>query len=266
MGPFVIGEAVTPDGWMFFIVCGAIVVGLVWRAIRHRLQRRAAAHAPEEQHYIWRREFMNALIDLVGHDPARSRTVTTIRRHLKWNESQALLVVDYLKGKELIRVRTDWTRESRVNLTGAGLDEAIRAKRGPTEHLPTIVADHSIVTVNSPYSAIHSPASSLRSRGSVIQSPGSTTQTLVQNGMDPADLVSWIEMYRDALDRPTGLSESGVRDARKLLDELDDAVSSDDSSSADRIGRTLRAIAEGVAGNAAFAAVLEAARAFPFGL
>lgn len=261
MRPLVIGDAYTTVapllGW-------AMIFGVVGMAVRYWLQRRAAARAPAEQQHIWHGEFMRTLIQLAGHDTAATKRVTAIRRRLKWSWGQVDLVIDYLQDKGLIKGKKGWLFP-RVKLTGAGFDETRRAERGPTEHLPRIVADHSVVTVNSPNSSIHSPASSVGSPGSAIQSPGST-QTLVQMGMDPAELASWIHMYRDALDRPTSLSENSVRHAKTLLFDLDDAMSRGDATTAESLGRTLRAIAEGVTGNAAFAAVLAAARAFPFGL
>lgn len=207
---------------------------------------------------------MLALIQMVGHDTAARKSVVAIRRRLKWSWGRVALVIDYLEGKALLETSFGWFVVPRVRLTGAGFDETRLAERGPTEHLPRIVADHSVVTVNSSNTAVHSPASAMGSPGSTIQSAGST-QTFVQNGMDPAELASWIWMYREALNKPTSLSASSVHHARALLDELDDAVSGGDPTTAEGIGRTLRAIAEGVAGNAAFAAVLAAARAFPFG-
>jgi hypothetical protein len=249
------------------VVAAAIVARAIWFGGRALFQRRTAARAPSEQQRVWHGEFMRELVGLVGRDTSPSRRLSTLQRRLGWTEGQALLVLDYLSGKGLVKKAAWMAAEQepfktigevvggvRVKLTEGGLDEAERAEHGPTRYLPhlphIVTGDHSPVTLNSPWAT--------------IQSPGST-QTLIQHGLDPTQVVAWMQMYRDALDLPSSLSEATIRHTRSLLDDLDDALAKRDPSRVDRLGRTLRAIAEGVAGNAAFAAILAAAKAFPFG-
>ena len=72
-------------------------------------------------------------------------------------------------------------------------------------------------------------------------------------------------MYRDALSETTMLSARSVRHAEALLDELEQAVRQGDAPRVNSLGHTLRAIAEGVAGNAVYAGILSFAHHFPFG-
>jgi len=255
------------------------VVRRIWVEVRRLLGRHAAARAAHKQQQLWHREFLYALTDLVRKDTSRSKSLRAICRRLGWSEGHALLVMDYLADKTLVERTSLWAASDeewvqalgkwispiQVKLTARGFDEAERAQLGPPEHVPSILAhDGSIVNFNSPHSAIRSPAASIQSPGSAVRSPGSTLH-LVQHAPNPTDLADWIRMYREALHQPASLSAHRVRWAGSLLDQLEHAVDDGDLTRIEGLGRTLRAIAEGVAGNAAFAAILAAARAFSFG-
>lgn len=241
---------------VLWIVLGALLCWALWSWLRDSRARRAAAHAPEHQQLEWHADFMKALIGLVGRDTSASRRVGKVRDRLDWDRGRFSLVLDYLDEKGLVR-RTAWGENEkddftkgvarfiggeRVKVTSQGLDELERARHGPTKHLPHIEIRDSVVAIDSP--------------GAV--------QNLNRLGLDPIQLAAWMTMYRNALDQPAPLSDQRVKEARRLLRELQEAVDEADGTRVEQVGRTLRSIAEGVAGNVVFTGVVAAARALGF--
>lgn len=262
---------------------GAITV--VWTlqwAFRISRQRRSAARASRGQQLKWRGDLIGALIQMVGQDTRPTRRLRHLRRVLGWSQGQALLVLDSLSDKGLVE-RASWGATMgepfetlgsiiggvRVRLTEAGLDEAERAESGPTKNLPQIYAYRSTVTMAGRDAVVGSPGTHGRdtvigSPGTAIQSPGAT-QTLVDHGLRPDLLHQWIEMYRRGLHDTRSLPERRERHAESLLDELEDAVEAGDPPRVESLGQSLLAIAEGVVGNAVFAAIVDFGKNFPFG-
>jgi hypothetical protein len=253
------------SSWLDVLVLVVVTTGVLVTVVvlvvlaRRSLQRRRVAHATATQQLTWRGEFIAALIERVGRDTHRSARLNWMCKRLGWSRGHADLIMGYLTAKDLIET-TAWGTGAgepwetlgllvggvRVRLTAAGLDEAERAERGPTEHLPRITAIDSIVVTGQ----------NARVAGS-IKSPRST-QTVHQEGMDPDEVAHWIGDYWEALTHAAVLSAADRARAEHLLMRLDEANREGDRERVARLGRALRAIAEGVAGNAAYAVLVAA--------
>ncbi len=264
-----------------YVVLAILIAYTAIRGFRRWRERRAAARGSRSQHLAWRGDFIGALIEMVGQDTQPTKRLRKLRKVLGWNDGQARLVLDSLRAKGLVErvvwgstggdftaALGMWVGGVRVRLTEAGLDEAERAQNGPTENLPRIVAYRSIVTVSRGHAIVNSPGAF--GRDTAVQSPGAfgeavaiaspqSTQSLVKAGLDPELLIQWIEAYREALTDATPLSPRSTRHAEALLAELEDAARVGDSTRVEGLGQTLRAIAEGVAGNAAFETLVKLA-------
>jgi hypothetical protein len=210
----------------------------------------------------WRGEFIAAIVDLAGRDTRASQRLNSLRRRLDWPEGRLMLVVDYLVEAGLVE-RADWgagepepwqtlgllAGGARVRLTRKGLDESDDARRGPTAHLPQIWAGGDVI--------IDSPEA--KSTRAFVQGSGAQA-TWIHQGVDSKQVLEWMEMYRSALLEPVAGGSVHAEHARALLDELRAAVDAEDVNRVNGLGRTLRSIAEGVVGNAAYAVLVTYAK------
>jgi hypothetical protein len=248
-------------GWATAGVAVVASVMLGAALTRRWLQRRRVSHAAPDQQREWRGQFIEALITRVGRDIHRSAPLGWICKRLGWTRGHADLIMGYLTAKDLVE-KTAWMRTmgeplatvgaffggERVRLTAAGLDEAERAGRGPTEHLPHITAINSVVVTGpdaNVSAAVNSPAS---------------TQLVHQEGLDQGAVTEWIGDYWEALTAAGVLSAAERAQAEHLLVRLDEANRRGDHERVTKLGGALRVVAEGVAGNAAYAALAVAAR------
>ena len=247
--------------WAAIGACVVMLVAVGSTLMRRSLQRRRVSRTGADQQLKWRGQFIAALIERVGRDTYRSARLGWICKRLGWTKGQADLIIGYLTAKGLVE-KTAWMKNEgepfatlgaivgreRVRLTAAGVDEAERAERGPTDHLPQITAIDSIV-VTGPNARVSAS----------VKSPDST-QTLHQEGLDPSEVMQWIGDYWEALTDAALLSAAERAKAEHLLVRIEEANQEGDRERVARLGRALRAIAEGVAGNAAYGALVAAAR------
>ena len=242
---------------IFLIIAVVMFLAMLISGARSSSQRKRAAQAPLLAQKQYRAKMLAAIVETTGHDTSSSIRRKELMHALSWPRGRFDLVGDALTERGLITathfgkslgVNETWGlvlgRGPRYALTQRGLEELEKVEQGL--ETPDLAPTTVIVQVG--------------------KKPKATVKHTTNYGFSSKDLQNFVRSYDEALSTQPAFGSAGEGKAKVELQRIQDEMRSSTPRKAVIVeaGHTLRALAEGVGGNALYVGLATMAKHLGF--